>query len=133
MSQRYPEFIWQNGEIKRWQDATVHVMAHGLHYGSSVFEGIRSYETPNGPKIFRLTDHSRRLFASAKIYEMPIPYTVEQLNQACRDVIQKNEEGLQTLREHARPTRIGAMLIEEMSDLHAMHRAVDLGAREGSS
>ena len=98
MSQRYPEFIWQNGEIKRWQDATVHVMAHGLHYGSSVFEGIRSYETPNGPKIFRLTDHNRRLFASAKIYEMPIPYTVEQLNQACRDVLSANNLGQGYLR-----------------------------------
>lgn len=98
MSQRYPDFIWHNGGIKRWQDATVHVMAHGLHYGSSVFEGIRSYETPNGPKIFRLTDHNRRLFASAKIYEMPIPYTVEQLNQACREVLAANELGKGYLR-----------------------------------
>jgi branched-chain amino acid aminotransferase len=98
MTQRYPEFIWHNGEIKRWQDATVHVMAHGLHYGSSVFEGIRSYETPNGPKIFRLTEHNRRLFASAKIYEMPIPYTLEQINQACRDVLQANGLGKGYLR-----------------------------------
>jgi len=98
MSQRYPDFIWQNGEIKRWQDATVHVMAHGLHYGSTVFEGIRSYDTVNGPKIFRLTDHSRRLFASAKIYEMPIPYTVEQINQACRDVLAANNMGQGYLR-----------------------------------
>ena len=79
MTQRYPDFIWHNGEIKRWQDATVHVMAHGLHYGSSVFEGIRCYETANGHAIFRLTEHNRRLFASAKIYEMPIPYTLEQI------------------------------------------------------
>jgi branched-chain amino acid aminotransferase len=88
---QYPDFIWHNGEIKRWQDATVHVMAHGLHYGSSVFEGIRSYETPNGAKIFRLNDHNKRLLASAKIYDMPVPYTVEQINQACRDVIAANK------------------------------------------
>ncbi|KFN43551.1 branched-chain amino acid transaminase [Arenimonas oryziterrae] len=98
MTQRYPDFIWHNGEIKRWQDATVHVMAHGLHYGSSVFEGIRSYDTNHGPKIFRLSDHNRRLFASAKIYEMPIPYTVDQLNQACRDVLAANKMGQGYLR-----------------------------------
>ena len=57
MAQTYPDHIWQNGHIKPWADATVHVMAHALHYGSSVFEGIRSYETPNGPAIFRLSDH----------------------------------------------------------------------------
>jgi branched-chain amino acid aminotransferase len=90
MTQRYPDFIWHNGEVKRWQDATVHVMAHGLHYGSSVFEGIRCYDTHKGPAIFRLTDHNKRLHASARIYEMPIPYTVEQINQACRDVIKAN-------------------------------------------
>jgi branched-chain amino acid aminotransferase len=93
MTQRYPDFIWHNGEIKRWQDATVHVMAHGLHYGSSVFEGIRCYETHQGHAIFRLTDHNKRLMASARIYEMPVPYTVEQLNQACRDVIKANQLG----------------------------------------
>lgn len=98
MTQRYPDFIWHNGEIKRWQDATVHVMAHGLHYGSSVFEGIRSYDTPNGAKIFRLTDHTRRLFASAKIYDMPVPYDVAQLNQACRDVLAANKMGTGYLR-----------------------------------
>lgn len=91
MTQRYPDFIWHNGEVKPWQDATVHVMAHGLHYGSSVFEGIRSYETPNGAKIFRLTDHLTRLYASAKIYDMPIPYSLEQLTKASRDVIAANK------------------------------------------
>ena len=98
MTQRYPDFIWHNGEIKHWQEATVHVMAHGLHYGSSVFEGIRSYDTPNGAKIFRLTDHSKRLFASAKIYDMPIPYDVAQINQACRDVLAANKLGTGYLR-----------------------------------
>lgn len=86
----YPEWIWHNGSIKRWAEATTHVMSHALHYGSSVFEGIRSYDTPNGPAIFRLTDHNRRLFQSAKIHEIDIPYTLDELNAACREVITRN-------------------------------------------
>ena len=91
MAQRYPEKIWHNGGIVPWAQATTHVMAHALHYGSSVFEGIRCYDTPNGAAIFRLTDHNRRLFASAKIYDMPIPYSLEQLNAACREVLRAND------------------------------------------
>lgn len=91
MSMQYPEWIWHNGEIKRWADATTHVMSHALHYGSSVFEGIRCYETPNGPAIFRLTDHNKRLYASARIYDMPMPYDLATLNAACREVIKKND------------------------------------------
>lgn len=92
---QYPEWIWHNGAIKRWEDATTHVMAHALHYGSSVFEGIRSYDTfidgrPNGAAIFRLTDHNTRLYASAKIYDMPMPYSVAEINAACREVIRRN-------------------------------------------
>ena len=98
MTQRYPDFIWHNGVVKPWQEATVHVMAHALHYGSSVFEGIRSYDTPNGPKIFRLTDHLRRLYSSARIYEMDIPYTLEQLTNACREVLAANKLGKAYLR-----------------------------------
>lgn len=90
MTQRYPEHIWHNGQVKPWAEATVHVMAHGLHYGSSVFEGIRSYPTPNGQAIFRLTDHLKRLFASARIYEMAMPYDLATLAQGCRDVITAN-------------------------------------------
>jgi branched-chain amino acid aminotransferase len=90
MTQKYPEHIWHNGRIKPWAEATVHVMAHGLHYGSSVFEGIRSYATPNGQAIFRLTDHLKRLYASAKIYDMAMPYDVPTLAQACREVITAN-------------------------------------------
>src|SRR3546814_8127593 len=81
--QQYPEWIWQNGSIKPWAEATTHVMSHALHYGSSVFEGIRSYETPDGPAIFRLGDHTRRLFASARIYEMEIPYTDRRVGKEC--------------------------------------------------
>lgn len=86
----YPEHIWHNGQVKPWAEATVHVMAHGLHYGSSVFEGIRSYATPNGQAIFRLTEHLQRLYASARIYDMPVPYDLETLAKGCRDVIRAN-------------------------------------------
>ena len=89
--QQYPEFIWHNGAIKPWADATTHVMAHALHYGSSVFEGIRSYPTPQGQAIFRLGDHLKRLFNSAKIYDMQLPYSLEELTKACRDVIKANK------------------------------------------
>ena len=98
---QYPEWIWHNGAIKRWQDATTHVMAHALHYGSSVFEGIRCYETPNGPAIFRLTDHNTRLHASARIYDMPMPYSVAEINAACREVIRRNGLGRAYLRPFA--------------------------------
>ena len=90
MAQQYPEWIWQNGEIKPWKDATAHVMSHALHYGSSVFEGIRSYATPDGAAIFRLTDHLHRLFHSAKIYDMVLPYSADELAAASRAVISKN-------------------------------------------
>lgn len=90
MSTSYPSHIWHNGGIKPWADATTHVMSHALHYGSSVFEGIRSYATPGGQCIFRLNDHLKRLYASAKIYDMPIPYSLAELAQACREVIAAN-------------------------------------------
>jgi branched-chain amino acid aminotransferase len=98
MAQPYPAHIWHNGRIKPWADATVHVMAHTVHYGSSVFEGIRAYDTPDGAAIFRLTDHMQRLFLSAKVYDMVLPYTHEQLNAACREVIKANGLGKAYLR-----------------------------------
>jgi branched-chain amino acid aminotransferase len=82
--------IWFNGKLVPWEKATVHVLTHALHYGSSVFEGIRAYETPKGVCIFRLTDHTRRLFDSAKIYRIEIPYTEEQINAACKAVVAVN-------------------------------------------
>jgi len=90
MSQQYPEWVWQNGSIKPWKDATAHVMSHALNYGSSVFEGIRSYATPDGAAIFRLTDHLRRLMHSAKIYDMALPYSIDELAAAVREVVSKN-------------------------------------------
>lgn len=87
---QFPEKIWHNGTIKPWAEATTHVMAHAIHYGSSVFEGIRAYATPRGTALFRLADHNRRLFNSAKIYDIAIPYTLEQINAACRDIVRAN-------------------------------------------
>ncbi len=87
---QYPEWIWHNGTIKPWAEATTHVMAHALHYGSSVFEGIRAYRTPDGTAIFRLADHNRRLYASAKIHEIDIPYDLDTLNEATREVLRRN-------------------------------------------
>ena len=83
-------YIWFNGKLVAWESATVHVLSHALHYGSSVFEGVRAYETQHGPAIFRLHDHTRRLFDSAKIYRMPMPFSIEQLNDACREVVAVN-------------------------------------------
>jgi len=82
--------IWMNGKFIDWMDAKVHVMSHVIHYGSSVFEGMRCYKTTHGPSIFRLADHIRRLFDSAKIYRMPIPYSIEEIIQACKDAIKIN-------------------------------------------
>lgn len=98
MTKSFPEWIWHNGDIKPWADATCHVMAHALNYGSSVFEGIRSYATPDGAAIFRLTDHMKRLYTSAKIYDIEIPYTREELTAACHEVIRKNDLGKAYLR-----------------------------------
>jgi len=83
-------FIWHNGRLKPWQDATVHVSAHALHYGSSVFEGERVYATPQGPAYFRLADHTRRLFESARIYEIDIGYGEDAINAACLELIAAN-------------------------------------------
>ena len=83
--------IWRDGQLVGWEDATVHVMSHALHYGSSVFEGIRCYETPGGPAIFRLRDHMRRLVDSCRIYRMPMRYSIDELMQAAVDTVSANE------------------------------------------
>ena len=85
------DLIWHNGEMVAWEDAKVHVLTHGLHYGTGVFEGIRAYETPKGTAIFRHRDHLDRLFKSAELYYMPIPYTLEELRQATHELIAANE------------------------------------------
>lgn len=74
--------IWFNGEFVDWKDAKINVLSHVVHYGSSIFEGLRCYSTPQGPAVFRLQDHTRRMFDSAKIYRMEIPYTQDEFNEA---------------------------------------------------
>jgi len=87
---RETEKIWMNGELVDWADARVHVGAHGLHYGSGVFEGIRAYETDKGSAVFRLTDHLQRLQNSARLLHMELPYSVEELRAACHELIGVN-------------------------------------------
>jgi branched-chain amino acid aminotransferase len=81
------EKIWFNGELIPWDDAKIHVLTHTLHYGMGVFEGIRAYETDDGPAAFRLTDHMRRMEQSARILMMPMPYSVDELVQAAKDTV----------------------------------------------
>jgi branched-chain amino acid aminotransferase len=85
------DLIWQNGELVAWEDAKIHVLTHGLHYGTGVFEGERAYETAQGTAIFRHRDHLERLFKSAELYYMPIPYTLEELRAATHELIAANE------------------------------------------
>ena len=82
--------IWKDGHMIDWRDATLHVLTHSLHYGMAIFEGVRAYTTPQGPAIFRLKDHTQRLFNSAKIFQMVIPYDMETIMAAQRDVVRAN-------------------------------------------
>jgi branched-chain amino acid aminotransferase len=84
-------FVWKNGELIPWEDATIHVMSHVVNYGSSVFEGIRCYKTRSGSAIFRLDTHIERLFNSCHIYRMELPYTQEDIRKACCEVVRANE------------------------------------------
>jgi branched-chain amino acid aminotransferase len=83
--------IWRDGRLINWADATVHVMSHVVHYGSSVFEGVRCYDTPSGGAIFRVREHMRRLLDSCKIYRIPMRYSVDELVQACLDTVGGND------------------------------------------
>ncbi|MFN7711129.1 MAG: branched-chain amino acid transaminase [Curvibacter sp.] len=83
--------IWMDGKMVEWRDAKIHVLTHTLHYGCGAFEGVRAYNTVNGTAIFRLQDHTERLFNSAKILRMKIPFTPEQVNEAQREVVRANK------------------------------------------
>jgi len=83
--------IWMDGELVEWRDAKIHVLSHTLHYGCGAFEGVRAYDTVNGTAIFRLQEHTERLFNSAKILRMKIPFTQEQVNEAQRTVVRVNQ------------------------------------------
>jgi branched-chain amino acid aminotransferase len=87
---RETEKIWMNGELVDWADARIHVGAHGLHYGSGVFEGIRAYQTDKGSAVFRLTDHLRRFHNSARLLHMELPHSIEELRAACHELIGVN-------------------------------------------
>jgi branched-chain amino acid aminotransferase len=87
------DFIWMSGKLVPWDDARIHIGSHVVHYGSAVFEGIRCYATPKGPAVFRLDAHTKRLFDSAKIYWMELPYTPDQVNAAVLETIAANRLG----------------------------------------
>ncbi len=83
-------FVWMNGRLVPWKDAKIHLASHVVHYGSSIFEGLRAYETARGTGVFRLADHTRRLYNSCKIYRIEVPYTQEQFNRAVVETIKAN-------------------------------------------
>ncbi len=85
------KFIWKNGEMLPWEQAMTHVLTHTLHYGAAAFEGVRAYETPKGTAIFRLQEHTDRLFYSAKVIGMEVPYSKEEINEATKKVVRENE------------------------------------------
>jgi branched-chain amino acid aminotransferase len=85
------EKIWFNGSFVNWDEAQVHVLAHGLHYGTGVFEGMRCYPTADGPAVFRLDAHMERFYKSAEVYELPIPYSKEALSEATLELIRRNK------------------------------------------
>jgi branched-chain amino acid aminotransferase len=127
------ETIWFNGKLIPFADAKVHVLSHAIHYGSSVFEGVRAYDTPDkGTCIFRLDDHTRRLFDSAKIYRMTIPYTQEQLNQAQKDVVVENGFKSAYLRPAAFYGEIGlGLAVPFNTETDVMVAAMEWGAYLG--
>ena len=84
------EWIWMNGEFVPWDEANVHVLSHGLHYGSGVFEGIRCYETERGPAVFRHREHLQRLAKSAELYYMELPHSIDEIREATHELIRRN-------------------------------------------
>lgn len=85
------EKIWMDGKLVNWDDANIHILSHVIHYGSGIFEGARCYKTPKGPAVFRLRDHTQRLFNSCKIYRMEIPFTVDEIDEAIINLIKLNK------------------------------------------
>jgi len=82
--------VWMNGHLVAWKDATIHIASHVVHYGSAIFEGLRAYDTPRGTALFRLQDHTRRLYNSCKIYRMEVPYSQDDFNQAVVETVRAN-------------------------------------------
>jgi branched-chain amino acid aminotransferase len=90
MAVKKAEKIWMNGKFVDWDDAKIHILSHVIHYGSSIFEGIRVYNTPQGPAVFRLDEHTKRLLESSKIYRMDVPYSFEELREAMLEAVRLN-------------------------------------------
>ena len=124
-------YIWFNGEMVEWDRAQVHVMTHALHYGSSVFEGIRAYDTPNGTAIFRLKEHIQRLFDSAKIYWMQMPFDKAAIEQACCDIVTKNDMKSAYLRPLAFIGNVGLGVLPKSDAVEVMIGALPWGAYLG--
>ncbi|WP_316676755.1 branched-chain amino acid transaminase [uncultured Tolumonas sp.] len=125
------KYIWFNGEMVEWDRAQVHVMTHALHYGSSVFEGIRAYDTPNGTAIFRLKEHIQRLFDSAKIYWMEMPFDKAAIEQACCDIVTKNDMKSAYLRPLAFIGNVGLGVLPKSDKVEVMIGALPWGAYLG--
>lgn len=123
--------IWFDGEMIPWRDAKVHVLTHTLHYGMGVFEGVRAYETPKGPAIFRLEDHTKRLFNSAKIMNMEIPFTQEEVNEAQKACVRENNLKSAYIRPMAFYGSEGMGLRADNLKTHLMVAAWEWGAYLG--
>ncbi|PWN54591.1 branched-chain amino acid transaminase [Abyssibacter profundi] len=123
--------IWLDGEMVPWRDAKVHVLTHTLHYGLGVFEGVRAYETANGPAIFRLEEHTARLLNSAKILGMKIPYDAETINAACLAAVKENKLESAYLRPMAFYGSEGMGLRADNLQVHLMVAAWTWGAYLG--
>lgn len=126
-----PELIWFNGELVPWQNAQVHVFTHAIHYGSSVFEGIRVYDTPQGPQVFRLEEHVQRLFDSAKVYRMNIPFTPEEISNACKQAVVANKLKSAYLRPIAFYGNVGLGLTPPQVPVEVVVAAMEWGAYLG--
>ena len=124
--------IWLDGQMVPWRDAKVHVLTHTLHYGMGVFEGVRAYETPEGTAIFRLHAHTDRLFNSAKIMNMAMPYSKEELNEAQRAVVRENGLSSAYLRPMAFYGAEGMGLRADNLKVHVMVAAWTWGAYMGA-
>ena len=85
------KYIWKNGSYEKWEDSSVHILSHTVHYGTGVFEGVRAYETEKGAAIFRLEDHTKRLFEAAKKINIEVPYSQDELNRVQKDIFIKND------------------------------------------
>jgi len=124
--------IWLDGEFVPWREAKVHVLTHTLHYGMGVFEGVRAYQTPKGTAIFRLQAHTDRLFRSAHILQMKMPYTKQQINQATCDAVKNNQLASAYIRPMAFYGAEGMGLRADNLKVHVMVAAWSWGAYLGS-